>query len=105
MEKIVLSSPVQADPGATEFEVCRLVLDWKQASSVNPDPGRIEVTLVEVGTSSRELSFVYTGTVARDLMKALNKADLSVKSLHRRIIERLQADGKLGPGSIVGSPA
>ena len=36
-------------------------------------------------------------------MKALNKADLSVKSLHRRVLERLIADSFL-PGLVSGSP-
>ena len=35
---------------------------------------------------------------------ALNKANLSVKSLQRRIIEKLMADGKLAAGAIGGAP-
>jgi hypothetical protein len=37
-------------------------------------------------------------------MIALNKVNLSTKSLHRRIIEQLQADGLLGTGTISGAP-
>jgi len=37
-------------------------------------------------------------------MLGLNKADLSAKSLNRRAIEKMQADGKLGTGTITGEP-
>lgn len=37
------------------------------------------------------------------LVNALNTANLSVKSLHRRIMERLIADGKI-TGTISGTP-
>ena len=46
---------------------------------------------------------IYKGDTATTLMRALNKADLSVKSLQRRILERLVVDGKLPAGAVTGT--
>jgi hypothetical protein len=46
----------------------------------------------------------YDGAEAAALMLTLNTANLSVKSLHKRTIEKLQADGKLPAGTITGTP-
>lgn len=56
-----------------------------------------------VGQNGENKKFAYTGAEAATMMVALNKANLSVKSLQRRVLERLIADGKLA-GSITGSP-
>jgi hypothetical protein len=42
-------------------------------------------------------------TKALNLMIALNKANLTVKSLQRRVLEQLAADGLLA-GSVTGTP-
>jgi hypothetical protein len=46
----------------------------------------------------------YEGETALTMMRQLNKANLSTLSLHRRILERLAADGKLPSGTITGDP-
>ena len=43
------------------------------------------------------------GTIATDRMRALNKANLKTKSLHRRLLEMIKNDGRLD-GSISGAP-
>lgn len=55
------------------------------------------------GSNGERKDFRYEGQIAVDLMVALNKANLSLKSLQRRILERLSADGKL-VGSVSGAP-
>lgn len=45
----------------------------------------------------------WVATEAVTLMKQINKADFSTKSLIRRIMEKAQADGKLS-GTIIGAP-
>ena len=45
-----------------------------------------------------------TGNEVRDMIRFLNKADLSSKSLNKRIMERLLADGHIGAGTITGTP-
>ena len=55
------------------------------------------------GTNGERKEFRYEGSDALDIMRVLNKANLSVKSEQRRILERLTADGKLA-GAVTGSP-
>jgi hypothetical protein len=104
-EQIDLTTPDQAKPGTNFYRVSTLTLDY--------DGGRI--TIVLMGENGVQRAEVYNdgqdgqgnedpgGTLATTLMRALNKANLSTKSLHRRIIEKLVADGRLS-GSISGDP-
>ena len=46
----------------------------------------------------------WTGNEAHTILRQLNTADLSSKSLVKRAIEKAQADGKLGSGNISGTP-
>ncbi len=52
--------------------------------------------------NGREIICSYSGASADALMIALNKANLTVQSLHQRVIAQLIADGKL-PGVASGS--
>lgn len=76
-----------------EYQVVYLELDWERA--------RIVVKLH--GSDGSRLSHNYRGDTATQLMRALNTANLSAKSLHRRVLERLVADGVIG-GTISGVP-
>lgn len=49
------------------------------------------------------LAVSYQGAEAAALLDLLNTANLSSRSLRRRVIERLQADGHLPAGNIAGS--
>lgn len=91
-ELITLSVPITT-PSITDYRVVQLTLDW-----TNP-----AIVIGLRGGNGESQSFQYTGATATTLMQQLNVANLSVKSLHRRIIERLVADGKLA-GAISGSP-
>lgn len=94
-ERIYLSEPYQPQQlAALSFEICRLDLNWGAQS--------ILVELFDPDTNIRR-KFCYEGQTAINLMKALNKANLSTKSLHRRVIEKLINDGKLD-GTISGDP-
>lgn len=86
MEELNLTTPV------SKYRVARLLLDWEGQG--------IQIGLYENGIFQ---TFGYFGAEATQLMTALNKADLSVKSLHRRILEKLIADGKIS-GTISGAP-
>jgi hypothetical protein len=46
----------------------------------------------------------YADTQADNLMKALNKADFTTTSMQRQLMQKCQTDGKLGPGTISGTP-
>lgn len=98
-EEILLAAPFNPDPGGARFRISQLILDW--------DNSTVSVRLRDwTGASfgSREIFVVYSGPGARAQMTALNKVDLSVKSLHQRLLERLAADGKLPAGTITGAP-
>jgi hypothetical protein len=93
MEQINLTSPVVADPAqATTFRVAALWLNWDGAEIV-----------VHVTDGTVRKVFRYTGSTATALMTALNKANLTSNSLHKRIINQLISDGYLS-GTISGSP-
>ncbi len=93
MEKINLSNPIVKE-SITSYQVSRLELDWQRKT--------VEIHLI-FGSTGEEAIFGYSGDAALTLIKALNTANLSIKSLHRRIIEKLISDGSLN-GSISGTP-
>jgi len=76
------------------YQVLKLTLNWAGA--------RIKVILKDPIGDIRE--FGYDGTAATNLMVALNKANLSVQSLHSRILSQLVTDGKLPAGTVTGTP-
>lgn len=87
MEQLDLTTPV------TWYRVSRLSMDW---------PAQ-HIWIRLAGPNGEDLAHTYVGAQATALMTALNKANLSTKSLHKRIIEQLVADGVLA-GTISGSP-
>jgi hypothetical protein len=91
-EQLDLSAP-EAPPSNSSYRVVRLILDWEAP--------HVQIELR--GANGETRVFVYTDAVARTMMRALNIADLSVKSLQRRILERLVLDGNLA-GQITGIP-
>lgn len=105
-ETLTLSSPVGAQVGATEFRVWSLYL--KRDGGID-DPAEIRVIFKEhdgAGAflpNGRTITCRYDEAEAETLIAALNKANLSTKSLERRVTERCQADKKLGAGSISGT--
>lgn len=109
MEKIVLTTAINTDAGSTEFVVWMFSMRRKHPDS----PAEIRVIFREIingifKENGRYLTCLYsdtdTTTIADDLIKQLNKVNLSVKSLERRLLERCQLDGKIGAGVISGAP-
>lgn len=99
MEQVNLTAPTQVDPGASTFRVIQIYFNWVEDI--------IRIALLEWnGTKYKghQIWAEYSGDTAHTLMLQLNTVNLSLKSLQRRIIERLQADGKLPAGSISGTP-
>jgi hypothetical protein len=90
MELITLTTP---EPSTISYKVSQLHFDW---------PGAL-IVIGLVGDDASIKTHTYTGAVATTLMVALNKANLSTKSLQKRVIEQLQADGVL-VGTISGTP-
>lgn len=93
-ETIILTTPeVTPQITTTDYRVVYLLLEWEQAF----------IVIHLRGTNGERKVARYEGSEATTLMQTLNKANLSIKSLHCRILEKLIADGKLS-GSISGSP-
>ena len=93
-EQIDLTTTDQAAPGTSSYHIVRLDLNFEAKS--------IGIGLIGENGERKEISYGEdAGAVA--LMRALNKANLSTKSLHRRIMEKLIADGHLA-GTISGAP-
>ena len=100
-EQIDLTTAVQIDAGAQNFRVARVLLDWEGATIAVKLREASGGVFVEDG---KIIEIYWEGSEATTLMIQLNKVDLSVKSLHKRIIEQAQTDGKLGTGTISGTP-
>ena len=96
-EDITLATPVQVSLGLTRFRIAFLGFDWEAATVV--------IRLREwTGTAygPRMIETQYDGAVATAIMRALNKVDLSTRSLHQRVLDRLLVDGKLPSGAVGG---
>lgn len=95
-EKISLSSPFQPDTRtASDFNVCGI--------NMENEPGNIPLVSVRLCAGDIRRNFHWTGDTARTMMIALNKANLSSNSLHKRILDRLVQEGRLD-GSVSGTP-
>src|SRR5687767_11917853 len=96
-ELITLASAHVVDPRQTPtFTVDSLLLNWKDK--------RIVIHLGGNGVQRMiEYADLPENPVATNLMVALNKANLSTKSLHKRVLERLVTDGHIA-GTIGGTP-
>lgn len=90
METLTLNAPI----ATASVRVARLTLDWDAAG----------IWIVLRAPDNREVIYTYSGATATTLMKALNTANLSLKSLHRRIIEKLTADFPELAGAVAGAP-
>jgi hypothetical protein len=90
-EALTLTTPLVQT--RTTYAVKIINLDW--------DSAHIHIRLL--GSDGVVVGFNYDGPQAITLMTALNKVNLSVKSLQRRILEQLVADGFL-TGTVGGSP-
>lgn len=91
-EAITVTTP-PAPAVSHDYQVVYLGLDWEDA--------QIAIKLRD--TNGKKIGHNYRGATALTLMRALNTANLSLKSLHRRVLERLVADGVIG-GTISGVP-
>lgn len=110
MEKIIFTTAVQTDVGGVRFAV------WMfSAKRKHPDsPAEVRIIFREINGSDqfiangRKIICLYSDdegaplTPTDNLIKQLNKVNLSVKSLNTRLVEKCQADGKIGAGVISG---
>jgi len=88
----------------TGYKVRRIELDLEQMAMVpsGTEPGLVAITLKD--NNGVYTNYTYTGQTAVSMIKALNTANLSTKSLQKRILEQLEKDGKIGTGNVSGTP-
>lgn len=90
-DEIALTVPAGAVTGSTRVQIAVLVLD-------------VENSLIHIELKGENgLRFVhkYSGAPAATMMTQLNTANLSTRSLQKRILDRLVADGAY-TGTITG---
>lgn len=100
MEELDLTTPVVTPP-IDKFHVVTLLLDMESQVLPGTIPGLVAISLKD--NNNRLFNYRYEGQIAIDMIKFLNTANLTTKSMHKRILERLSNDGVL-PGSVVGTP-
>lgn len=101
MEELELTTPVTESKTTTKYRVVTLTLST--VIEIPPDvPGAIMIDLQDDHDAT--VSCSYSGQTAVDWIKWVNTANLTIKSLQKRILEKLSADGKLPPGTVTGTP-
>jgi len=109
-EELILTTPVTppAPTPTTKYRVSSFTMDLDTVAAPllpppapTPAPGLVTIKLV---SDAKEFStYQYTGTSATAMIKQLNTANLTTKSMQKRILEKLAADGFL-PGTVQGTP-
>lgn len=94
-EQFALTTPVTpAAPTTSAYHVRSLYLGWDEQ----------RIVIIVRDNNGLVTTHVYDGAPAVSLMVALNKANLTANSLHRRVLNQLASDGKLPGGSVTGAP-
>ena len=98
MEELVLTDPVVVPEKVTnKYRVSTLTLSLEMVIDPGGAPGAVIILLRD--NHNVQSSYQYLGQTAVDMVKWLNTANLTIKSMHKRILERLAADGYL-PGTV-----
>jgi len=106
MEELVLTDPVTTPPvntpskTTTKYHVVAITLNMEALGPAG-EPGFVHIALKS--DSGNLLTHFYEGPQAQTMIKTLNTANLTTKSLHKRVLEKLAADGVL-PGTVNGTP-
>jgi hypothetical protein len=97
-ESHTLADPVifPAPPQLTDYRVIRFFIDRSTSEA--------QLLMAVRSNTDVVVEARYSGAAADTLIAALNTANLSIKSLQRRVLERMVADGFLAAGSVTGTP-
>ena len=93
-EQIDLAAPLPSKGGTDHYKLIGLMLDWEHE--------KIVAYLLGDNGERRQVTWL-KAEGAKTMMVALNKADLSNNSLHKRLLNKAIQDGKLS-GTISGVP-
>ena len=92
VEEVALTTPITT-PSITAWQVSILHLDW----------GASQITIKLKGPNGETKLHSYSGATALTMMVALNKANLTANSLHKRVLNQLITDGVV-LGTVTGTP-
>jgi hypothetical protein len=95
MEELVLTDPVVTQKTTAKYHVISFTMDMVTFNGF--------VGIILRDNNNEQLNFSYKGVEATTMIKQLNTANLSTKSMHKRILEKLSNDGLL-PGTVTGVP-
>ena len=93
MEELVLTDPVVTETKKEKFRIVRL--------DINVESPNIVIHLRDNNNAPH--SHTYIEQEGKDIIKLINTGNFTVKSLNKRLLEKLSADGVL-PGTVVGAP-
>ncbi len=99
MDTLTLTTPQQVTSSAFTVQVFH----------AETNPAFISITVADNNGNTTTNTYSPTpspsGATAASLLHALNTANFTVNSLHKKILQQLQLDGYLPAGSISGTPA
>ena len=114
MEELVLTDPVvKPEEIANKMRVVGIVMDMETVVPAMPPPGEpgapTNVPGMLIFNLKDNLGKMYTqsyyGKQATDFMRWMNTANFTTKSMHKRILEKMVADGVIpGGGTVTGTP-
>jgi hypothetical protein len=102
MEELTLTDPIVVPAVTTaKYHVVSILMNLEAVVSPAQEPGYIVIDLKD--NNNVRSNYQYTGAPAVSMIKTLNTANLTTKSMHKRILEQLSKDGFL-PGTVTGTP-
>jgi hypothetical protein len=108
MEELTLTEPVvEPEKIKNKLRVVSLHMDH-EISTMPPNTPGSEKGLFSVvlrDNYDQSYSYQYSGKAALDYIKFINTANFTTNSLHKRILNKLTADGLIpGGGTVTGTP-
>jgi hypothetical protein len=106
MEELTLTDPITVPPVTlpemtkTKYHMVSITMSM-EATGPSGLPGFIHIALRD--DAGGLLTHVYEGPPAQQMIKSLNTANLTNKSMHKRVLEKLSNDGVI-PGTVTGTP-
>jgi hypothetical protein len=109
MEELTLTEPVvEPEKIKNKLRVISLHMDHETPTLPPGAPGGVDKGLFAIvlrDNYDNSYSYQYTGKAATDYIKYINTANFTTNSLHKRILNKLAADGLIpGGGTVTGTP-
>jgi hypothetical protein len=86
----------------TNYHVVSILMDREAVVGISTEPGLVAIQVKD--NNEVRVHCQYVGAQAITLMKQFNTMNFSVNSMHKRVLQKLSADGLLPPGEVTGTP-